>query len=385
LSRRRFLAASGGLAASLFAPLARPIDTQSPLPGGRLVRTLTFGHAAESGGPPLNQRLGAGLDSRLFTDLSALAPGAMVTRNEYFFIRTACPIEVDAIRPWTIALGGGVRRSRTFRVDALERLIRPVGTHLLECAGNTNRNNYGLMSVARWDGIPLGALLDRVQSSSRASRVLVSGVDDERHPSRTSTPGASWIFSRDDLERAHAFLATHMNGAPLPRHHGAPVRLVVPGWYGCACIKWVNRIDLVGDGAEATSQMREFATRTHQPEDATLAREFSPAVIDVAAVPIRIEQWTVDGRPLYRIIGIVWGGSTPARTLQIRFRTGGPWMDVSGYRPPDSTAMWGLWSHQWRPTEPGRYDIVLRTNDPAIRTRRLDLFFYVRSVDISET
>lgn len=385
ISRRRFLAASGGLAASLFAPLARSTDAQPPPPGARFVRTLTLGHAARSNDPPLNQRLGAGLDARLFTDLSGLAPGAMVTSNEYFFIRTACPIDVDAIRPWTIALGGDVRRPRTLRFDALERLISPVGTHLLECAGNTNPNNYGLMSVARWDGIPLGALLDRVQPSSRVSRVLVSGVDDERHPSRTSTPGASWIFSRDDLERAHAFLATHMSGASLPRHHGAPIRLVVPGWYGCACIKWVNRIDLVGDGAEATSQMREFAGRTHQLEDAMLARDFSPAVIDVAAVPIRVEQWAVEGRPLYRITGIVWGGSMPARTLQIRFRTGGPWVDVSDYRRPDSTAAWSLWSHQWRPAEPGRYDIVLRTNDPAIRTRRLDLFFYVRSVDISET
>jgi hypothetical protein len=131
--------------------------------------------------------------------------------------------------------------------------------------------------------------------------------------------------------------------------------------------------------------MREFAARTHQAEDARLAREFTPAVIDVAAMPIRVEQWAAGGPPVYRIIGIVWGGSKPARTLQIRVRMNAPWVDVGDYRPPDSTATWSLWSHDWQPTEPGRYDIVLRTTDPAIRTRRLDLFFYVRAVDISET
>jgi DMSO/TMAO reductase YedYZ molybdopterin-dependent catalytic subunit len=384
ISRRRFLAASGGVGTSLFAALASHAEGQ-PRPTGRFVRTLTLGNAPGSNNPPLNQRLGAGLDARLFTDLSGLAAGAMVTPNEHFFIRTESPVGADTIRAWTLALGGDVRRPQTLRLDALERLVAPMGTHLLECAGNTNPNNYGLMSVARWDGIPLGALLDRAQPASRSSRVLVAGVDDEQHPSRTSTPGASWIFSRDELERARAFLATHMNGAPLPPHHGAPLRLVVPGWYGCACSKWVNRIDHVADDTQATSQMREFAARTHQSPDATRASEFSPAVIDVAAVPVRVEQWAIDGRPVYRIIGIVWGGSVPARTLQIRFRTEGPWVDVSDYRPPQSTATWSLWSHEWRPAEPGRYQIVLRTTDPGIRTRRLDLFFYVRSVEITET
>jgi len=385
ISRRRFLEASGGLGTSLFAMIARHADAQPLHPVGRFVRTLTLGSAAGSNNPPLNQRVGGGLDARLFTDLSGVAAGAMVTPNERFFIRTESPIDANAIRAWTVALGGTVGQPTTLRVATLDRLVSAMGTHLLECAGNTNPNNYGLMSVARWDGIPIGALLDRVQPASRSARVLVAGVDDEQHPSRTSTPGASWIFSRDELERARAFLATHMNGASLPPHHGAPIRLVVPGWYGCACIKWVNRIDYVRDDTEATSQMREFAARTHQPPDATRAHEFSPAIIDVAAMPIRVEQWAIEGRPVYRIIGIVWGGSVPARTLQIRFRTDGAWMDVSDYRPPTSTATWSLWSYEWRPAEPGRYQIVLRTTDLRVRTRRLDLFFYVRSVDITET
>jgi len=381
ISRRRFLATSGRVTAALLAPLGRLIDLQLPLAGGRLVRTLTLGDPARRDNPPLNQLLGAGLDARLFTDLSSLTQAKMVTPNDRFYVRTACPDGADSMRPWTIALGsnGG---ARTVRLDTLDRLVAPMGTHLLECAGNTNPNNYGLMSVAKWDGVRIGALLDRLPPASSSSRVLISGVDDEEHSSRTSTPGASWIFSRDDLERA--FLATRMNDAPLPRHHGAPVRLVVPGWYACACLKWVNRIDVVADDAAPTSQMREFAARTHQPDGAALARDFAPASIDVAAMPIRVEQWAVDGNPLYRVIGIVWGGSTPATALQIRVRSGEAWVDVSDCPPSRSTDTWSLWSHQWRPKTPGRYHLVLRVKDPAVRTRRLDLFFYVRAVDITE-
>ena len=209
-------------------------------------------------------------------------------------------------------------------------------------------------------------------------------MDDDRSPSRTSTAGASWIFAREDLERANAFLATRMNGAVPPRHHGAPVRLVVPGWYACACIKWVTRLDVVARDIGPTSQMLEFAARTHQPRDAVLAREFVPAVIDIAAVPIRVEQWDTGGRRLYRIVGIVWGGTTFANALQIRFRTADEWIDVDDCPPRPTAATWGLWSHTWSPPEAGRYHIVLRVKDPAVSTRRLDLRFYVRSVDITD-
>ena len=216
-------------------------------------------------------------------------------------------------------------------------------------------------------------------------RVLISGFDDERTQTRTSVPGASWIFTREELDKA--FLAVRMNGEPLTRDHGAPVRLVVPGWYGCACVKWVNRIDLVPDDAPRTSQMAEYAGRTHQGGLPELARDYTPAVIDTAAVPVRIERWSRDGKTFYRIIGIIWGGTTPpgpTNALAIRFRSSGPWVPVEDCPMPASTLSWSLWTHTWTPTEPGRYEIVLKVTDPAIRTRRLDLFYYVRDVTIDE-
>ena len=384
ISRRRFLAASGAFAAGMFRPFGALAAPQTPIAGGRFIRTLPLGDPARPDNPPLNQLLGAGLDARLFTDLSALDGGAPITPNDRFFIRTARPDEAAATRRWTIALGGTNGRPRAVALDTLDRLVEPMGVCLLECAGNTNPNNYGLMSAARWDGLPLSALLDRMQPSSGKLRVKITGIDDQRHPSRTSVAGASWIFSRDELDRARAFLATRMNGAALPPHHGAPARLVVPGWYGCACIKWVNRVDLVADDEPPTSQMLEFAARTHQPQGAALARDYEPAVIDVAAAPIRVEQWALDGRPVYRLVGVMWGGQAATNALQIRFRSGGPWVDVTDCPRPRTTLTWSLWSHVWRPDAPGRYEIVLRVNDPAIRTRRLDLYFYVRSVDVTE-
>jgi len=267
----------------------------------------------------------------------------------------------------------------------------------MECAGNSDLANFGLMSVATWTGFPMPAVIAQLTGDRAGRRILVSGTDPSG-PSATSVPGASWIFSREDLERA--VLAVQMNDAPLPANHGGPVRLVVPGWYGCACIKWVDRIEWVDDDAPATSQMLEFAARTHQPFDpaavaASLraeahgsgvlkARDFVPATIDTAAMPVRVEKWRVNGRLEYRITGIIWGGSTPTNALSIRFKSSGPWTRVEHCPLPASTLTWSLWTYTWRPEAPGRYEIVLRVDDSSIRTRRLDLFFYVREITIDE-
>ena len=127
----------------------------------------------------------------------------------------------------------------------------------MECAGNVRLARFGLLSVGEWAGVPVSEILDRSRAKSATAHVLISGFDRYSTESRTSIPDASWAFSREQLEKAGAFLATELNRQPLPRDHGSPIRLVVPGWYGCISIKCVNEITLVEEAVEATSQMRE--------------------------------------------------------------------------------------------------------------------------------
>jgi len=368
------------------------------------VGTVPLG-APGTSAPPFGRLLGDGLDARLFTDLSQLinpqspqsarnqqsATGnqqSPIVSTDRFFVRTSAPSNLPPADSWSIQVGGLVKSPLSLGVRDLEALAAPPARVLLECSGNADPLNYGLLSAADWEGAPIATILERVQPAGSSYRVLVSGVDDTTRQWRTSIAGASWVFSRDDLSRA--ILALRMNGAPLTRDHGAPARLIVPGWYGCTCIKWVDRIELVADDAAATSQMREFAARTHQPFDAREgepsigARDFIPATIDTAAMPVRVDKWIVGGRAEYHIAGIVWGGSKATNALSIRFRSGGPWTRVENCPLPPSTLTWSLWTHTWRPTEPGRYQIVLRVDDPSIRTRRLDVFFYVREVQIDD-
>lgn len=391
VTRREFLGAGAVVAGfsghvaeasrTSWAAVQRTACAEPPV--GELVRTLPlYGPGATD--VPLGPLFGEGLDARRYTDLSTLSAERMITPTAEMFVRTAAPAGLPrGGDDWPITLHDreGERRA-TISAAELVRESMPQGTHVIECAGNSNPQNFGLMSAVAWDGVPLTTVLARAARPVGATGVLISGRDHETSPSPQSLPGASWILSLDDLDRLGAFLAVRLNGEPLTADHGAPVRLVVPGWYGCSWIKWVDRLQWVGDDARPTTQMLEFAFRTHQDGIPEVARDYLAPEIDLAAMPVRVEQRRVAGHTEYRVVGIAWGGARPADQLVLRFGSRDEGVRVPVCPPAERGRSWALWTCRWRPAEPGYYDLTLKAADKGVRTRRLDLSFYVRRVRI---
>jgi hypothetical protein len=156
----------------------------------------------------------------------------------------------------------------------------------------------------------------------------------------------------------------------------------VPGWYGCTCIKWVDEIQLLGEDAPTTSQMREFASRTMQQGVPERVRDYRPPVIEQAAMPVRVEKWIVDQKINYRVHGIAWGGARPVSGLWIRFNSEEAYVPVDSFIQTGNNP-WSFWVHAWGPTKPGTYFIQLRVKD-AVPARRLNAGFYVRSVEVAD-
>ena len=372
--------------ASWLPPLGRAEE------GGRVLGTIPF---VGEGLLPLETSVGRGLGQRRAIDLTAVSPTTAVIPQDRFFVRTGCPHRLPDAAGWKVRLHGLIERPLEIAVEELRRQSAPQGAHLIECAGNSRNAHFGLISAARWSGVPLGRVLDRVRPEAGVTQVLVSGFDEHAEPDPGSVPGASWIFSLDQVRESGAFLATEMNGAPLSLDHGRPVRLVVPGWYGCAAIKWVDEIALLGDEAPATAQMREYAGRTHQdpagprdaalmesgqrPEGPALAKDFKAAVVDPAALPVRVEK-LAGGR--YRIRGILWGPRIPMGALRIRVDPTRDFAPVEEVEDGNGRT-WSFWSHVFEPPRPGRYRIELKVVAPAVRTRRLDQGYYTREIEIA--
>lgn len=328
---------------------------------------------------------GQGLDARLITDLSVLDPGNLITPNELAYIRTEIPAAAANHQgPWTLDASGMLARPAALTLDELAKLSRKMGPHLFECSGNGNPSNFGLMSVAEWEGIPLAEVVARLKPTPEATGVLVSGYDHVGQVSQRSIVGASWVFPLANLQKLGAFLAIRMNGEPVPADHGKPVRLVVPGWYGCAWIKWVNEIRLVGTDEPATTQMVEFANRTHQASPHKFARDYTPADIHTAATPVRVEKRKGPNGIDYRIVGILWGGTKPVDRLAIRFGKDQAPTPFAVCPAPKTHVMWSLWEYRWKPTAPGTYDISLEVPDSSVPQRRLNSGYYMRQVVIAD-
>ncbi|MDA7979528.1 MAG: molybdopterin-dependent oxidoreductase [Pirellulales bacterium] len=325
---------------------------------------------------------GTGLNGRLAFDLSSLQADKMSAANDEFFIRTRVPDGLDyaARDPWKIRINGLVQEELEVKLEDLLPEVEPQGDHVLECSGNARGLAFGLLSATSWKGVPLQSVLDRSSIRSEATCVRISGVDAHSRSPRNSRVGASWVMTMDEVRQYRPFLATEMGGEPLTEDHGKPVRLIIPNWYGCTCIKWVDEISFLDDKAESTGQMKEFASRTHQRGVPDLAKDFRSATMDLAAMPVRVEKWRVKQETLYRIVGIIWGGKQTTDRLMIRFNREDP-VPVESYEHTSNTT-WNLWSHTWRPEKPGRYRIRMSVDDDNISTNRLDRGFYSRTVEI---
>jgi DMSO/TMAO reductase YedYZ molybdopterin-dependent catalytic subunit len=383
----RLAAASAGVMINPGSVLTRLLQERNcgaTEPVGTLLATVAL---FRTGAPaqPFGVKIGGpGLDARLVTDLSKLDPDHLITPTALAFIRTEKPAGVFGNLAQTIKLSPLAGDALFVAVTELIKRARPMGPHLLECSGNNNPANFGLMSVCEWDGVPLSDLWSRLRPSVNATSVVVSGLDHEQGRSADSVAGASWVFPLTLLDRLGAFLAVRMNGEPLPLDHGSPVRLVVPGWYGCTWIKWVNDIRLAAADEPATSQMKEFAGRTHQTARHDLARDYTAADIETAATPVRVERRRTEQGIEYRIVGVVWGGEKPAERLAIRFKAKDPWIPFSICPAPTSAKTWSLWDYRWKPSAPGLYEISLSVPDRSVPQRRLDAGYYMRQVRIEE-
>src|SRR5262245_53349042 len=157
--------------AMLAPPDAAPVETcdPDPLAGGTLVGSVPI---LDSGSPSYGRLYPAGLDARLYTDLSLLQPDALVTPAGLYFVRTEPP---DGPMPAKLTIDGLVDAPLDIGADELIAAARDQGTYVMECSGNSTHVAFALISAGAWRGVKVGDVLDRVRPLPGAARILFSG------------------------------------------------------------------------------------------------------------------------------------------------------------------------------------------------------------------
>jgi hypothetical protein len=218
------------------------------------------------------------------------------------------------------------------------------------------------MGNARWTGVRLADVLRKAGVKSSALHLHVAGADRGAMP---TVPG--FVRSIPIAKALHpdTLLAYEMNGEPLPTHHGAPLRLVVPGWAGDNWLKWLT--ELKASTQEATGFYMEKAYRmpidkVEPGTDAPRERKQPVTVMNVKSVlarPLEGERLSM-GR--HEIIGVAFSGEAFVTKVEVSTDDGASWRaaKLEGDRSPYA---WRLFRHVWQPTSPGRYTILCRATD----------------------
>jgi DMSO/TMAO reductase YedYZ molybdopterin-dependent catalytic subunit len=160
-----------------------------------------------------------------------------------------------------------------------------------------------------------------------------------------------------DAMHPQNLLCYEMNGAPLPQPHGFPLRLIAPGWYGIANVKWLQRIEVRDSRFMGRFMARDYVTiREESHNGETVWTETSVGRALLKSAPAKVTR--KEGQ--YRIIGAAWGASIARVEVQI---DGGPWTAATIDRSEEAEFAWKIWSLEWANAKPGEHMITSRAID----------------------
>jgi DMSO/TMAO reductase YedYZ molybdopterin-dependent catalytic subunit len=289
-----------------------------------------------------------------------------VTPNKWFFVRSHYETPIVDIRDWRLSLGGCVDQPLELAWDEIEALPRRSVFATMECAGNGRsflkphvegvQWTAGAVGHAEWSGVPLRHILERARLKRDANEIVCYGADSgAEHGSDVSQPFARSL----PLEKAlhpDTLLATRMNGEPLEPSHGYPVRLVVPGWYGVASVKWLARIEAVNEPFCGYFQTVKY-TIQHRTGGGMRTDIVGP--MPVKSEILRPVEGDVLGVGGNRVFGMAWAGEQAVAGVEVSVDGGTTWQraELQGIRAPYS---WTAWEYLWEPAGPGPYSIMSR-------------------------
>jgi DMSO/TMAO reductase YedYZ molybdopterin-dependent catalytic subunit len=205
--------------------------------------------------------LDAGLLVRSADPLNCETPlpvlgGGLLVPNALFYVRNHFGIPDLDPANWRLSVGGLVERHLLLGLDRLRAMPSATTVATLECAGNGRAGlqlpapgeqwGLGAVSTAEWTGVPLTEVLDQAGVQAAAQEVVFRGADAGHVDGHHGPVRFERSLPVGQLGQAGALLAYAMNGEELPACHGYPLRLVVPGWYAVASVKWLTEIQLTG-------------------------------------------------------------------------------------------------------------------------------------------
>jgi DMSO/TMAO reductase YedYZ molybdopterin-dependent catalytic subunit len=294
--------------------------------------------------------------------------GHITPNDQFFFIQHYNRPEIDSAS-YRLKFTGMVNKPAEFSLTDLKAMKSTELVAGYECSGNSGRFFQGLSSCGRFTGVPLSHVLKQVGVGTKAREVVFFGTDRGKEDIvfRQDTYKLEQQFGRSiTLENAmkpDPLLAYALNGKPLTRDQGAPLRLIMPGWYGVANVKWLAEIHLQEDRYLGNFQARWYRTLRgvggtgEDADQGTQWVETEVTRMHPKSVIARVRKNAAG----YQVFGFVLNDGTPLRSVEVSV-DGGPWQAAT-LDKSNTRYAWKLFTFDWKQAAPGEHTIVSRASD----------------------
>ena len=287
-----------------------------------------------------------------------------ITPNDKFFsIAHFDRPKIDA-STWKLEVDGLVEKPMTMSLDEIKQRPKQDVTFTVECSGNTGLPFFdGGIGNARWTGTPLASILQDSAVKSEGIEVVFWGTDvgDIEFGDKSRDVKMHQNFARSmslvDAMDPRNLLCYEMNGAALPQDNGFPLRLIAPGWYGIANVKWLKRIEIRDRRFMSKLMARDYVTiREENHNGDTVWAETSVGRALLKSAPARVTRADAG----YRISGAAWGA--PIAQVEVSVDAG-PWMPATIDTSEEAEFAWKMWYLDWDAPAAGEHTVTSRAID----------------------
>lgn len=286
---------------------------------------------------------------------------AWQTPNDEFFVIKHFNEPQLTEADWTLEVAGMVEQPASFTLADLKARERQEVTFTIECAGNTGLPFFtGGVGNATWAGTPLAPILEEAGVMESGIEVIFWGADAGEQTWRdeiTLTEQFARSMSLEDAMSPDNILAYEMNGEDLPNLNGYPLRLIAPGWYGVANVKWLTRIEVRDTRYQGFFMARDYVTIREETIDGQSVWTMSSVGrARLKSAPAKVMR----SGDAYQVIGAAWGA--PVASVDVRIDDG-EWQPATLTEGEGNDFAWVFWTFDWDAPEPGEHTVTSRATD----------------------
>ena len=300
-------------------------------------------------------------DRRLFDTRTITSP--FTAKDQFFTTQHYGHPVVDPVA-YRLKVSGLVNTPVSLSLDDLRKMGNAEMICGFECSGN-RRPLQGLIGNGRWTGVPLKTVLEKAGLKANAREIVFFGADkgQEEVEFRAQKFAVEQNYGRsmprDKALGTEAFVAYALNGEPLTLHQGAPLRLVVPGWYGAPNVKWLSEIVAQEDQYLGKFQARWY--RTLKGEMINGEMKWVESAITHLQLKSFVARVTKAGNQ-HKVLAVVLNDGTPIKSIEVKVDDG-PWQAATA--DPSTTAKygWKFYNYTWTGATAGEHTIVSRVTD----------------------